>query len=169
MGCAPCIGDRRTRFDAGGRETLDNLRQHHGFATMEMVRAGTVDHQTVRCIRHDDGRDPLQGPEREFFQTLRVGADVGIQDDQARGERLRLGNGHADAQAETFGAGVERGDDTTATCSADKNQRCLMQRRCAAQFPSEAIRWPPRKEERYDPCHRKLPLQNPHFRPRDNE
>ena len=130
MGNAPGVGDDGACFDARCREALDQHGQHRGLAAMEMIGAGRVDHQAVGRIGHDDGRDALQGPERELFEPLGVRLGIGIHDNEAGRERLRLCGGHADAQAKAFGDRIQRGDGTSSSLAADEHERRLTRRRC---------------------------------------
>jgi len=64
---------------------------------MKMRRASDIDDDPVVLVGRDDRRIVLQRPEGESFERFGVGLRIGVLDDQTRGQRLRLGYGHADA------------------------------------------------------------------------
>jgi hypothetical protein len=125
---------------------------------MQMVGAGRVDDEAVRRIGGGDGRVAAQRPQRQSLERHLICFGLGIMNDKTRNERLRLARRHAEAQTGGACCPVGRKHDTAAAVAADEDERRLRRRRGVARFPSEAVCRPHRKEERYDPWHRKPPL-----------
>ncbi len=168
VGGTPALSHGDTRLHPGGGKAIEDRSEHSFFTAMQMVGATAVDDKPVRRVSHDDGGDTLQRPMRQFLQPARVSHRIGIPYGDIRCQRLRLGDRHASAQPARFGMAIERGDDASPSGAADQHQRCRAVKRSGVQLPFQAIRRPPGKVERYDPGHRRLPLQNLRCRQRGN-
>lgn len=129
-----------------------------------MIRACRVDDEAVGRIGGDDWRIP-EKPCRETLKRLGVGSGIGILHDEARHQDLRLGDGHAGAQASGLGRSIRRQHHPPVPVAANQDERRLSRRRRVASLPPKPVRGPVRQEERDDPCHRTPPTRNLHFRP----
>ena len=161
MGCAPGLGDRGARGEAGRAKALHHVGKHRRLAAMQMVGAGGVDNQAVGRIGGDDRRVARSAQSASRSSAAASPSGSASRTMQIPDQRLRLARRHADAQASGTRRRIGGQHDTPLPVTADQDERRLRRRRGVAQIPSEAICRPRRKEERDDPWHRRLPLQNP--------
>lgn len=138
MRSPPAIGDRRPGRDAGSGEPLHHLAKHCRLAAMPMIGAGRIDDDAIRRIGGDDRRIAAKRPQRQPLEGLDICFGLGVMNDQARNQGLRLARRHADPQAGTVRCRIDGEHDTATPITADKNERRLRQRRGVARFPSES-------------------------------
>ena len=110
MGCAPGVGNGRAGAQADAGELLDQDRERRGLSSVQMIRAGGVDDDSVRDRPRRSGRSAAAS-RAPALQRLGVCCRIGVLDHQAPHQRLGLGRGHADAQSSGLGRHVRRQDD----------------------------------------------------------
>ena len=168
MSGAPAVGERGAGGDARSFDPLDHIPRHGVFAAKEMRRAENIDDDAVRRVGGGDRRIAFERPKGEALERFGVGGGIGVLDDEAARQRLRLGHGHADIEARGSSGSVRGHNHAPSPVPADEHERRLSRRRGGAQSSSDPIRGPGRQEERDDPCHRRPPLQNRRSRRRDS-
>ena len=93
------IRDRRAGLQALGGQALEHIAAHGGFTAEQMGAARDVEHQAVGRIEADQRRITV-APVGDAFEQAPVRLLVARRDGQRRIHGARIGERHADPQAE---------------------------------------------------------------------
>ena len=93
------IRDRRAGLQALGGQALEHIAAHGGFTAEQMGAARDVEHQAVGRIEADQRRITV-APVGDAFKQAPVRLLVARRDGQRRIHGARIGERHADPQAE---------------------------------------------------------------------
>ncbi len=108
VGRAPAAAHGGAGIHADLGQAADQVLQVSGLTALQVCSSGRVDHQAVRRVGGDDGRERLQGPKGELLQPVLVAGEVGVLDDQVGGDGLGPGGRVAGIDSESLGGVVGR-------------------------------------------------------------
>ena len=129
-GAADRIGDGGAGVQTLGGEARKDVAAHGGFPTEQMGTAGDVEHEAVRCIEADQRRVTV-APVGDGVDEAPIRFLVGLGDRKRRIHGARVGERHAEPQAETLRGVVHGHDAQRALDQAGDDQR-LTRRACGA-------------------------------------
>ncbi len=108
MGRAPSVGYRCSRYQTTPAQRVDQARNEHGFATLEMIRTFCVHHDAIVSIDSDDRGVLPQCPKGETFDGRGVRSRISVDHRKVGDNCLSLACSHADAQTNLPGGRVNR-------------------------------------------------------------
>lgn len=100
------IGEAERHCEPQPRQPRLDLGDEPLLAAEEMRDAGHVEHQSIGAVERDERREAGAGV-GDPLEKLRLGRRIGLDRDERRMARPRIGERQADAEAEPGGAGVD--------------------------------------------------------------
>ena len=90
MGRARRISQGRTRLDAAGGQTIDDVVHQSRLAADQVRRTGDLDPKAIATIDGHQGRVAAERPQREPLERCGVGRRIGFDEVKTRHTRLGL-------------------------------------------------------------------------------